>query len=59
MIGQSHIHAIKERIADLQRQHAFAADDRLRRTLHGLINNEERRLKQWERLVEIRETDGE
>ena len=58
MIGLAHIDAIERRISDLQEQRKHA-DGRLAKTLDGMIHNEESRLLQWQRMVEIRNHDGE
>ena len=58
MIGLAHIDAIERRISELQEQRKHA-DGRLAKTLDGMINNEESRLLQWQRMVEIRNHDGE
>ena len=58
MIEQAHLETIKRRIGDLQLQRS-RADGRLAKTLDGMIQNEESRLLQWQRFVDIRAFDGE
>jgi len=59
MLEQAHLQGIQERINGFEQQLAYATSDRLKRTLIGLITNEKSRLLQYERLVEIRTSDGE
>lgn len=59
MIEQAHIDHIEGRIADLQLQRASAESFRLQRSIDGLIQTERSRLKQWQRLIEIKHSDGE
>lgn len=58
MIGESHLYQIRHRIGELRKQRS-QADGRLAKTLDGLIQTEESRLLQWQRLAEIKSFDGE
>jgi len=55
----AHTQAIEARIEHFEQQLAYATSDRLKRTLCGLIQNEKSRLLQYERMIEIRQHDGE
>lgn len=59
MLEQAHLDQIRHRIGELERQREHCTDNRIRRTLDGLLNNEQRRLEQWERLHSIWQSDGE
>ena len=59
MIEQAHLQAIEARIADLKNQRKHADSYRLQRSIDGLIQTERSRLIQWQRLHEIRASDGE
>lgn len=58
MIGESHLQHIRHRIDDLRNQRSHA-EGRLAKTLDGMIQTEQSRLIQWQRLAEIRSFDGE
>jgi diaminopimelate epimerase len=58
MFEDAAITQIEARISDLQEQRKYA-DARIQRTIDGLIFNEQSRLKQYQRLYEIRNADGE
>ena len=58
MIGESHLQQIRHRIDDLRNQRSHA-EGRLAKTLDGMIQTEQSRLIQWQRLVEIQSFDGE
>lgn len=59
MIEQAHLSAIERRIADLENQRKHAGSFRLQRSIDGLIQTERSRLLQYQRLIEIRNDDGE
>lgn len=59
MIEQSHIEGIERRICDLQQQRKNAESYRLQRSIDGLLQTEQSRLLQWQRMIEIRSYDGE
>lgn len=58
MFEDAAIVQIESRIADLQEQRKYA-DARIRRTIDGLLFNEQARLTQYRRLHEIRNADGD
>lgn len=58
MFEDAAITQIESRITDLQNQRKYA-DERIRRTIDGLLHNEQARLTQYRRLHEIRNADGE
>lgn len=58
MFESTAIAQMEARISDLQEQRKYA-DARIQRTIDGLIFHEQSRLKQYQRLYEIRNADGE
>ncbi len=58
MFEDAAVAQIESRIDDLQSQRKHAGE-RIRRTIDGLLHNEQARLTQYRRLHEIRNVDGE